>query len=339
MAIVFFCQSCGARFEVAEQSAGKKARCKKCGQEMRVPQAEQLASMVAMPVVAAAPAPAGAVVKTAAPPASSWIKNASSNVGLEPLSMNQIPIATKRGSAPSPLDDAEDSKPIELAGPAITDYHGRVSKPVSAVARVWRHETGLIQKIFRWLNEGAYLVSIPFIMIFLFGVVVKSRHIAIFGASFLVLLSIGRIVAGFANIAMVPLREGIHAGKKLKKPLHRVIEPVLTIAAVIVLFTFVPWLSSGYQGNIVERLESEAKELKDEIKGEVRNTVDGKNLKSLEEDAKQKLKNLGKPPADAPGKDSTPDESTPSPKSRIRGVIEGVGERARQTIDESQDNP
>src|SRR5262249_44469496 len=157
----------------------------------------------------------------------------------------------------------------------------------------------LIQKIFRWLNEGAYLFSIPFIMIFLFGVVIKSRNLALFGATFLVLLSIGRIVAGVGNLAMVPLREGLHT-KKMKKPLRRVIEPVLTIVAVLLLFTFVPWLSSGYQGNFVQRIESEAKELKEEIKGEVEKTVDGKTLKSLGDEAKQKLKNLKSQPADTP---------------------------------------
>ena len=52
MGIVFFCQSCGARFEVPDRMAGKKGRCKKCGQYMPVPKAEQLASMAAMPALA-----------------------------------------------------------------------------------------------------------------------------------------------------------------------------------------------------------------------------------------------------------------------------------------------
>ena len=32
MSIVFFSQSCGARFEVEARMAGKRGRCKKCGQ-------------------------------------------------------------------------------------------------------------------------------------------------------------------------------------------------------------------------------------------------------------------------------------------------------------------
>ena len=60
----------------------------------------------------------------------------------------------------------------------------------------------------------------------------------------MVLLNIGRIVAGVANLAVIPLRDGLNV-KKFKKPLRRVIEPVVTIALVVLAFTFIPWLSSG----------------------------------------------------------------------------------------------
>ena len=60
MNIVFFCQSCGSRFEVDPRAAGKQGRCKKCGQRMTVPKAEEIASMAAMPALAVAGAGAGA---------------------------------------------------------------------------------------------------------------------------------------------------------------------------------------------------------------------------------------------------------------------------------------
>ncbi len=59
MGVVFFCQSCGARFEVESRLAGKKGRCKQCGQYMTVPKAEQLASSVSMPAMAMAGAERG----------------------------------------------------------------------------------------------------------------------------------------------------------------------------------------------------------------------------------------------------------------------------------------
>jgi hypothetical protein len=41
MGIVFFCRSCGARFEVDLRMAGKRGHCKKCGQQMTIPRADE----------------------------------------------------------------------------------------------------------------------------------------------------------------------------------------------------------------------------------------------------------------------------------------------------------
>lgn len=339
MGIVFFCQSCGSRFEVDARMAGKHGRCKKCGQDMAIPKADQLASMVAMPALAAAPAAAAPGPGEAG--AASWIKTASSNVGLAPLTLDRFSIA-KKNAKPSPLDDAEDSKPFLLAGPEISDFHGKKSKPVSAVARIWRKDVGFIQKTFRWLNESAYLVSIPFVMILLFGIAVKSRHLAIFGAVFVILLNLGRIVAGVANLAVVPLREGINT-KKMKKPLRRVIEPVLTIALVVLAFTFVPWLSSSPpgQGNIRERIKKEVTELENEVKDEVKNAAAGKGLgvKKLADEAKEKLKGLQSQPDDAPQGGKPPEGQPKSPEAAVDGLLKGVRDNARRTVEESQSQP
>ncbi len=66
MNIVFFCRSCGSRFEVDPRASGKQGRCKKCGQRMTVPKAGEVASMASMPALAmagvGAPAGTGAAV-------------------------------------------------------------------------------------------------------------------------------------------------------------------------------------------------------------------------------------------------------------------------------------
>ncbi len=120
MGIVFFCQSCGARFEVDPQMAGKKGRCKKCGQFMEIPLAEQIASMVAMPALAGAAVGGGrnSGGDAAGPSIGSWLKGgAVSQVGLAPMTqtVDRIPRFKKK---PDALDDAEDSKPYVLAKPA-----------------------------------------------------------------------------------------------------------------------------------------------------------------------------------------------------------------------------
>ena len=180
MSIVFFCQSCGARFEVDPRMAGKKGRCKKCGQQMAIPRAEQIASMTAMPALVLAGAGGAAMPAAAAgngPSIGAMLKAGISQVGLAPLWVQRVPIRPQLASA---LDDAEDSKPYVLAQP-VREKRGKASAQDHAVLRIWRKQLGTIQKFFRTINQAAYLISVPFLMILIFGGMVKNHQIAIFG--------------------------------------------------------------------------------------------------------------------------------------------------------------
>jgi hypothetical protein len=302
MGIVFFCQSCGARFKVDARMAGKKGRCTRCHQLVAIPRAEELSSVLAMPVPSAA-----AVAQPSASSMESWLKTASSNVGLAPLSVDRIPIAPKRGSGPTPLDDAEDSKPYALTKPTVAERYRSSGGPAGLIVTIWRRDIGAIQRVFRWLNESAYLVSIPFLMILFAGVVLRNRPLALFGATFVVVLNLGRFAAGVFNLVFVPLRDGLNV-KKLKKPIRRIVEPVLTVGAVVLAFTFIPWLSTGASrsGSVADRLRTSAPALEQEIKGELKTVVEKArtlDVKQLEEQAKEKLKGFGEG-----GTDGAPDE-------------------------------
>jgi hypothetical protein len=351
MGVVFFCQSCGARFEVDPRTAGKKGRCKKCGQHMTIPRAEEIASMVAMPALAAAAVGGGAARPPLAPVAAaaaagtggssiaSWLKAGLSMATLAPLTVDRVPL---RPSLPSALDDAEDSKPYVLAKPLVKN-RGPVRIQDNVLVRLWRRELGWVQKVFRWLNESAYFVSIPFLMILLFGTVVKSRPLALFGATFVVLLNLGRFIAGAANLAVVPLRDGINV-RKLKKPFRRVAEPALTIVLVFLGFTFIPWLSGGgsSKGSISARLRSEAETLKGDIKGEVQRVVEkakGLDVDKLGAQASKQIDRLRTTPDDDAAAGDPKEGAAKSPDSAINKLIKDVGQRARETIDEAQKQP
>ncbi len=231
MGIVFFCQSCGARFEVNPRMAGKAGRCTKCGQHMEIPQAEQIASMAAIPALAGA---AGSSM-------GAWLKTgAISQVGLAPLTVDRMPIRKKQAD---PLDEAEDSKPYVLAQPVRED-RGPVKAQDNVVLILWRQQVGGVLKIFRKINQAAYLFSVPFLMVLLLGVSVRNRPMAMLGAGAVVLLNIVGLISGGAALAAVSLRDGFD-WKKLKKPLRHVAEPALTIGLVGLAFLFVPWLSTG----------------------------------------------------------------------------------------------
>jgi hypothetical protein len=266
MGIVFFCLSCGARFEVDPRMAGKKGRCKKCGQPMEIPRPEHVASLAAMPALATAPAEA------AAP--GGWLQSASSDVGLAPVTVDRMPIGMRKKAPATPLDDAEDSKPYLLAEPVQAASHGRSSGRPNIAAQVWRGQLGNVQAIFRKINQFAYLISVPFLMALLLGTAVRSRPLALFAATVVVLLNIGRIASGVVNLAVVPLRDGLNL-KKMKKPFRRVAEPVLTIGLVVVAFAYIPWLRTGAaaEGTVTERLRSSAKAIRNETKGHVDKTV------------------------------------------------------------------
>jgi hypothetical protein len=260
MGIVFYCQSCGSRFDVDARAAGKQGRCKKCGQQMTVPRAEDIASMAAMPALAMAGA------GTAAAPSSgaSWLAAMSSRVGLAPLTIDHMPAGYRK---PSPYDEDElaDSKPYALAVPDRKSGGGRPSKPVSEVKMLWRRQLGGIAKVFRWINQTAYLISVPFLMLLLLGALVRNPHMAVVGATAVVLLNIGRLISGFANLVVIPFRDGPTVGvrflippltfvylakhwNKVKKPVKRLIEPAVTIGLVVLAFIFIPWLAHGDTG-------------------------------------------------------------------------------------------
>jgi hypothetical protein len=242
MSIVFFCQSCGSRFDVDPRMAGKRGRCKKCGRQMEVPSLAEAASKTAKPELATV----GSGTSAGRAHASSWLASvAPGDVALAPLTIDRMPGLKKPSMFPE--DDLADSKPYVLADPE-RGSGGRVVPQVSAVKVAWRRQLGAIERFFRWINQTAYLVSVPFLMILLLGIMVRSHPMSNFSAAIVVLLNIARLVTGFANLAVIPFRDGIDF-KRLKKPIRRVIEPAFTIGLVGLAFAFIPWLSNDDTSN------------------------------------------------------------------------------------------
>ena len=201
-----------------------------------------------------------------------------------------MPIFGKKKAAKAhPLDDAEDSKPYVLAQP-VRELRGRVKPQGNALMSVWRGQLTNLMKLFRKINQAAYLFSVPFLVILLLGIAVQNRPMALFGATVVVLLNVGRIAAGVANLAVIPFRDGIDFSKM--KPAQRVAEPIVTIGLVVLAFIFVPWLSKGQsaKGSIAERIRSGGHDLKKEMKDEVDKVVD---VDKLGAQAQEKLKELG----------------------------------------------
>jgi hypothetical protein len=271
---------------VEERLAGRAARCKRCGSRTTIP-----GNKVAAPAAAAARGGAGAAagvgnapalraqaaaaVATAAPAAPkpgapivpaarplNWIDAVTSQVALAPITEQRISALRKK---PSPLDEASFTGLYKVASmPSLPALKAAGGRPAGAITRGYRHQMGKIQGLFRWINQSAYLVSVPFFMVLLLGVVLNSRSLLMLGGAVVVALNIGRFVAGIANLVVIPFRDSPIQGllflippftfiylyqnwHKVRKPVQRVIGPVATIGLVTLGFVVAPMVHGTLQ--------------------------------------------------------------------------------------------
>ncbi len=325
--IHFECPACAAPFDVDERLAGRSGRCKRCGGRMKIPSdgasqgippraaAQRAAAAVAangprlspiVPVAPARPQPSQAAGRPI-----NWLEAVNSQVALAPISMNGL---RGLGNRPSPMDEASIPGPYKLATarsiPAL-NYAG--GKPAGAVTRGYRQGMGKVQKLFRWINQSAYLVSVPFLMLLLLGLFVGSTSLMSLGATAVIALSIGRIVAGVANLVVIPFRESPIQGifflippitffyiyqnwHKVQGPVKRIVGPILTIALVAAAFVAEPWFrgEGKAKGSIQDQVKSGVGSLKKgmgEQIGKVPN-LELKDLKGLQNKAESALKSL-----------------------------------------------
>ena len=104
----------------------------------------------------------------------------------------------------------------------------------------------------------------------------KSRPLALLGATFVVLLNLGRLAAGAVDLVARP------APRRAQRPEAQEAGPPRGRADPddrawsFLGFTFIPWLSAGRPagGNLAERLRAGAKSLEKDIEGEVDHVVE-----------------------------------------------------------------
>jgi predicted Zn finger-like uncharacterized protein len=311
MALHLDCPGCGAKFSVDERFAGRQARCKKCGTSIHIPSAgiaDPSRNLVSSQVSIGARTPQSAM--SAATPLGNrrpdtWIDAITSHVGLAPISAERLtPI---RPILPSALADEAPSGPYRVAAapdlPALDAASGRAA---GAITVAYRHQVGNLLKVFRWLNQTAYLISVPFIMVFLFGVITKSHGFTALGATVVILLNATRLVTGLGNLVVIPFRDSPLQGiiflipplsliylvqhwPKVKKPVLRVIGPVGTVGIIVLTFAFTPWLRGGDKPeSIKEELRDGVKAVKETIREEL--DIDPKHPSSKETATKSRTR-------------------------------------------------
>jgi hypothetical protein len=342
MAIEFPCQSCGSRFEVDDRFAGKAGRCKHCGARMTIPSIGGTAApQWKLAPAAAVPAPAGVAAAKGRVPR--WVDAVNSQVGLAPLSTPAV-AAVPVGRRTSPLDDASFSGLYKVqSAPELPPMAGP-GRATGPLFNFYRRRIGGVQRLFRWLNDAAYFVSVPFIILVLLGAMIRNRPLALIGATAVVLLNIGRLATGLANLVAIPFKDGPAQGvmflippltfvyiaqhyKRLRKALKRVVGPAATIAMVLLVFAFVPWLSrseQAAQGNLKDRLNAGLEGVREDIAdqaGKVRNL----NTSQLKRKAEGVLKRIAPGGSGSDGSQTGEPDGTPrSLGGSLKGALDEI---------------
>lgn len=329
MPIVFACGSCGSRFEVADRFAGKTGRCKHCGARMTIPSPPPSALRLA-PAMPGAVRPASA--RSRRPPG--WIDAVTSQVGLAPLSAPALAPVSPARRENGPLDDAS----FTGRYPVRSQAEGRPvtgSPPAAGAALIfYRQQLGRVQRLLRWISDADYLVSIPFLMLMLLGVMLRSRPLAVTGATLVVLLNFARLAVGLANLVVIPFRDSPVQGvlflippltflyianhyHRLRRPFRRVSGPLLTIGGVVLVFAFVPWMTRNGpipEAGVSERLKAGVEELRGDLQDEIRNVPEIPGG-GLERNAADALKGLTSP---------SPGVGAEKAAGALRGAIEKI---------------
>jgi predicted Zn finger-like uncharacterized protein len=295
--IHFDCPACGAWFDVDDRFAGRSGRCKNCGERMTIPTQGAAArpravatagtgAKVAGPRLTpldAEPAPGARPSLPAGRPLN-WLEAVNSQVALAPITADGMTALRRK---PSPLDEPSIAGPYKLAtAPSLPALEAARGRPAGAVTRGYRHGMGKIQKLFRWVNESAYVVSVPFLMLTLLGLVIGNHSLLVLGGTAVVLLNLGRIVAGVANLVVIPFRESPLQGllflippitffylyrnwMKVHRPVKRVVGPILTILLVGLAFVAEPWLRGKRkaEGSVAEQVDAGLRQASKEIRG------------------------------------------------------------------------
>ena len=298
--IAFSCRRCATRFKVPDGLAGKKARCKKCGQNLQVPQARAAAASVAatglfrMGAVQAEQPAAPATPKPDTKPRGQ--PAAPSSIRLAPISPDDLKALADRER----LWEEEDAVEYELEKPIDVPAAKAAPQLPQPRARLFWGRGGIAEVLLialRKISDYAYLVSIPFLLLMLLAIILKQHELAVIAAVIVILLNIIRLgIDGFALITLAfkkgPLQGVLFfippftfyylskRGKILKEAVGRFLSPALPIVGVVLLFIFVPWLRGGTEkqdASIGERLRSDLRSVKEDIKTEILTPQDASN--------------------------------------------------------------
>ncbi|MFN0055608.1 MAG: hypothetical protein ACKV0T_25960 [Planctomycetales bacterium] len=331
MSISFSCDNCHSQFTVDSQLAGRSARCRKCGRKTQIPSDsspgrplvnwQQAGAGPALRGSTAVGGGGGARAQGAAgigtanggPPgrAERWLEAVNSQIGLKPVTMPSI-AAIRQRPRDEPEDDPRTSYKVVL--PRELRQKNRItSRPAGMIKvgylqglRSYKNFWGNLAALFRWINETAYGLSIPFLILAIVGAIMNKHSLTVLGISVIVLLNIARLGSGLFNLAVIPFRDNPIKGVlflfppvtayymwtnryRWRKPIRRVLSPLATLAVVIAAYVYIPWLNGNQEarGKLEDRIGSAVRGIRQGISEST--TEVGKKASELKDKAAEQL--------------------------------------------------
>jgi hypothetical protein len=163
------------------------------------------------------------------------------------------------------------------------------SGPAGWVYTKWRAGVNSVLKLLRWIDTWAYLVSVPFLVLMIFGIAVANRQLVHSGAAVVVLANYGRFWADLLALFVRPFKDGPIQGiaflfppyslyylatrwDKMKKIVRRIATSCIPIFLVVLIYGFLPSVNPEIKDvkGFGARLEAGKDELDKEIQGDLR---------------------------------------------------------------------
>ncbi|MFO1095083.1 MAG: hypothetical protein U0992_17520 [Planctomycetaceae bacterium] len=209
-----------------------------------------------------------------------------------------------------------DSGPYRIAAVPIQQPKRRRKKAAGLAKRVYRGQTNWVLKALQKINDFAYLISTPFILVLMIGVLLKRRDVAVIGATGIILPNLGRFVVNGAYLVIAPFKDSPIQGvlffippftffylykhwKRMKKATLQFISPAIPILAVLLVFAFVPWIKSGQTpegASLSEQMRTELGTLQSDVQGQVEKVTDLEQVQKLKAQAQEGLDELSQNP-------------------------------------------
>ena len=175
----------------------------------------------------------------------------------------------------------------------------RASGPAGWLLVNWRKGVGLVLRLLRVVDDWAYLISVPFIVLMVFAIAIANRGLVHTGAVVVVLANYGRFWADLLALFIRPFKEGPVHGlaflfppygfyylwtrwDKFKPTFRRILTSCIPILLVVLAYAYLPFINpaSSDARSFPEKIRSGGRELVNEIRNDVKEIrEDVRNLK------------------------------------------------------------